>query len=473
MTNLPAEQQKAVALRDYLQSDHIKNQLSAALPKWLSADRLLRVIFGAALKNPKILDCTRESILRSVMECAQLGMEPILGRVYLVPYWNGAKKALECQLQVGYQGLVDLARRSDTIADVWGANVYENDDFDLSWGMERRLTHRPWFMDPDKRKKGESGEIIGAYVVWQLKDGTKHPEFMPIADIHKRREKSQAWRFAETGDPKKGGGKRDSIWHQWPEEQNLKTVIKHSAKLVPSSIEFMQAVEADNVVEGNGFMPAGFAGAEQISEQVRSRTEEAAEGIKQRIKNQEADVSRETEPEQSNDWEAWAKGWWSMRSGKWDDERDRPRTGFGKYVLDRLDQFKAAPNPYFRDAVDKWNKLYPDKPCPFSDDEPAQAHTEARAEERSSENEALSDSGGEPEAPDKYPPEVVEDEPEVRGALQKQWANAKVKNGQGRIEKVLELAVERGHLRPGVTSTVDLTARECWDLLTILKDEQF
>ena len=52
--------------------------------------------------------------------------------------------------------------------------------------------------------------------------------------------------WAETGEPKKGGGKRNSVWHEWPEEMNLKTVIKHSAKLVPASIEFMQAVQLDD-----------------------------------------------------------------------------------------------------------------------------------------------------------------------------------------------------------------------------------
>jgi recombination protein RecT len=243
---------RALSLKRYLNNDRIKNQIMEALPKWLSAERFLKVYFGAILRNPKILECTAESILQSAMFFAQLGLEPILGRAYLVPYLNTKNidgrwvKQYEVQAQVGYQGLIDLARRSDTIADVWGANVYENDLFDLSFGLDRALVHKPWFMDPEKRKRGESGECIGAYIVWQLKDGTKHPDFMPIHEIHKRRARSQAWAYAETGDPQKGGGKRDSVWHQWPEEMNLKTVIKHSSKLVPASIEFMQAVENDD-----------------------------------------------------------------------------------------------------------------------------------------------------------------------------------------------------------------------------------
>ena len=127
--DIAVQNQKAVALRDYMHGDGIKNQLASALPKWLSTDRLLRVVFTSVMKNPKLLECTRESILSSVMQCAQLGLEPILGRSYLIPYDNRKNingtwvKVPECQMQIGYQGLVDLARRTDTIADVWGQNV--------------------------------------------------------------------------------------------------------------------------------------------------------------------------------------------------------------------------------------------------------------------------------------------------------------------------------------------------------------
>lgn len=262
---LTVQQTRAVDLRSYLQSGHVKETLTQALPKWLSADRLLRIVFSSALRNPKLLECSQESILQSVMMCAQLGLEPILGRAYLIPYNNRKNingrwmTVPECQMQVGYQGLIDLARRSGSIADVWGAVVYENDDFNLDYGMDRGLRHKPWFMDADKRKANAPGDPIGAYVVWQLKDGTKHPDFMPIHEIYKRRDKSQSYTWAETGDPNKGGGKRDSVWHVWPEEMILKTVIKHSAKMVPSSIEFMQAIEMDTDAESGRMISNPFS----------------------------------------------------------------------------------------------------------------------------------------------------------------------------------------------------------------------
>jgi recombination protein RecT len=238
-TALTPAQQRAIDLRNYLGSDRVKEQIAAALPKWLSPDRFLRVIFGAALRNPKILECSIESILQSVMMCAQLGLEPILGRAHLIPYWNSKKRCFECQFQPGYQGLTDLARRSGLLNDVYSQVVYENDFFEIEYGTARRLTHRPAL-------SGDPGKPIGAYAVWEFRDGTKTFEFMPMRDIEKRRAVSQSYNFAETGDPQKGGGKKDSVWHIWFEDMTRKTVVKHSSKLVPSSIEFMEAVTVDD-----------------------------------------------------------------------------------------------------------------------------------------------------------------------------------------------------------------------------------
>lgn len=260
MTKKLTVREKAATFKDFLFDNERRKAFDMVIPNWLSTDRLLRVIFSSVIKNPKLLDCTKESILNSVMTCATLGLEPILGRAYLIPYNNSKYiadrwvKVLECQFQPGYQGLVDLARRSGTISDVQGRVVFENDDFDIAFERDVPYNHRPWYLSDAE----ESGSPIGAYVNWLLKDGTKHFEFMHITDIYKRRDKSQAYQWAESGDKTKGGGKKDSVWHLWEEEMILKTVIKHSSKMVPASIEFMQAVELDSTVDSTGRAPLSF-----------------------------------------------------------------------------------------------------------------------------------------------------------------------------------------------------------------------
>jgi len=244
--NLPALQQKAISLRDYLHTAQVKRTLQDALPAWLSADRLLRIVFTQSMKNPQILDCTKESLLSAIMNCAQLGLEPLLGRAYLIPYKNSKNmngrwvKVLECQFQPGYQGLVDLARRSGMVKDVFATPVYENDLFDIEYGTNRHITHKP-HLGPDP------GKPIGAYTVWELKDGTKAFEFMPLHEIYKRRARSQAYQYAEKNPNDKNA--QESPWIQWPEEMMRKTVVKHFSKLMPASVEFMQAIELDDAAE--------------------------------------------------------------------------------------------------------------------------------------------------------------------------------------------------------------------------------
>ena len=228
---LTVVQKNAIEFREYINKPQIKGQLAAALPKWLSPDRMLRVLMTEMMKNPKLFDCTRESVLSAVIQCAQLGLEPVLGRAYLVPYKS------VCQFIPGYQGLIDLARRSGTISDVYAEVVYDNDEFDLLLGSERKIHHRPYYLLGHE----DHGSPIGAYCIWILKDGTQHPSYMPINQIYKRRNASPSWKYS---------GEK-SIWGLWPEEMIKKTVVKHSAKFVPASIEFMEAVQVDNEIESS------------------------------------------------------------------------------------------------------------------------------------------------------------------------------------------------------------------------------
>jgi recombination protein RecT len=406
--------ERALSLKQYLGNEGIKAQIMAAAPKMLNGERFLKVFYGACLRNPKLLECTTESVLQAAMFFAQLGLEPILGRAYLVPYLNSKNidnrwvKQYEVQPQVGYQGLVDLARRSNTIADVWGACVYEADIFDLSYGMDRNLVHKPWYMDPEKRKQGQPGEMIGAYVVWQLKDGTKHPEYMPWHEIAKRRAKSQSYTWAETGDPKKGGGERDSVWHTWTEDMALKTVIKHSAKLVPASIEFMQAVEfddnADNGRSGQfagmvfddtprlpapaaepvdtAFSPTFTETAQKMSpvwpnpdfdkfvSATATGNNMSVEIFKAKvmaegkfadlwaafIRAQGASPAPKQEPAGGSEPPAWERSKWINLRG----------AGYADYITANLDSFRSAPSKITLEAKGKWINIYKgEKPWPL------------------------------------------------------------------------------------------------------------
>jgi len=247
-------QQKATSLRNYLKNEVIISQFEKALPKWLTPDRFLRVVFTSSMKNPKIFDCTRESILSSLMQCAQLGLEPIMGRAHLIPYRNsygtGENKTyrMELQFQAGYQGLIDLAMRTGEYAGISAHVVYEKDSFELKYGLDEDLVHIP--------SRPPRGNPIGAYTVWKTKDGSRNFSFMYIEEIYARhRDRSEGFKGAlktlEESKAKKWANYVSK--NPWLNEDLhamlKKSVIKSHSKFERASVDFMKAVELDNMAD--------------------------------------------------------------------------------------------------------------------------------------------------------------------------------------------------------------------------------
>jgi recombination protein RecT len=233
MTKELIVQEKINTVRKYINQPYILDQLKAALPSFLTPARFLRVFFTAMLRNPALLDCSKESMLSAMIESAQLGLEPILRKAALVPYGK------EVQFQPMYGGLIDLARRTGRIK-ITGHVVYEKDDFNIEYGTQDRLLHKPYMGN-------DPGVMIGAYTVWTFEDGFQTFLFMPAHEIYKVRATSKAWQKAQR-EPKNPNA-QETPWIQWEDQQWVKTVLKRHSKLQPCSIEMERAVELDNRVE--------------------------------------------------------------------------------------------------------------------------------------------------------------------------------------------------------------------------------
>lgn len=227
-TQLVTLKQKAADVRALLEAN--RQQIAMALPKHITADRMLRVAMTAVQRTPKLLDCTRESLFGAIVQAAQLGLEPdgITGRAYLIPYWNGSKKVSEAQFMPGYKGLLELARRSREISTIEARVVHANDRFAYQFGLNQKLEHTPV-------QSGEAGETTHVYVIARLKDGGAQFDVMTREDIEKIRKSSQA----------SGSGPWVTHW----DEMAKKTVLRRVCKLLPSSVELQQAVALDEAVE--------------------------------------------------------------------------------------------------------------------------------------------------------------------------------------------------------------------------------
>jgi recombination protein RecT len=91
------------------------------------------------------MQCTKASVLRAVVTSLAMGFEPdnSSGLAYLVPYKDKKANKVICQLIVGYRGFVQLALRSDQVADLAVYPVFEGDEFDIDRGRAQRIIHRP------------------------------------------------------------------------------------------------------------------------------------------------------------------------------------------------------------------------------------------------------------------------------------------------------------------------------------------
>jgi|SRR5690625_60482 len=216
---------KPQTIEDYLKQ--MAPAMQQALPKHLDVDRLMRLTMTTIRTTPELRDADVGSLLGGVMQAAQLGLEPgLLGQCYLLPFNNRKKGIKEVQFIIGYKGMIDLARRSGHIQSIYAHAVYENDEFEYELGLNPTLKHVPT-MDSNK------GDFIGSYAVAHFKDGGYQMQFMPKAEIEKRRQASP------------GGRSKYSPWNNYYEEMANKTVIRHMWKYLPISVEIQQAVAHD------------------------------------------------------------------------------------------------------------------------------------------------------------------------------------------------------------------------------------
>ena len=179
-TAVAKKEEKPKTIFDLIQLS--KKQFNNALPQHINTDRFVRIAITTIRLNPKLAKCNPESLIGALMVSAQLGLEPgTLGQCYLIPFENKKAGTVECQFQIGYKGLIELLRRSGQLSDIYSYTVYENDDFNIEYGLSRTLVHKPNFTD--------RGEIKGFYAVAILKDGAKAFEYMTKDEITKHEEK--------------------------------------------------------------------------------------------------------------------------------------------------------------------------------------------------------------------------------------------------------------------------------------------
>lgn len=203
-------------------------EFQKALGRAIPAEKFVRIALTSFQKTPGLLECSEVSILGSLMESAQMGLEPDGVHAALVPY----KKT--CKLMPMYQGLVHLAWNSGLIKKIKAEVVREKDDFaiDLSADDEitRHLPHWP---------TGEAGDLVAVYAIATMTNGGKPTVVMDRDQVIAIRDKS-----ASTSS-------RDSPWNDKQAEPAMwkKTALRQLCKLLPKSPELRRALMLEDQAE--------------------------------------------------------------------------------------------------------------------------------------------------------------------------------------------------------------------------------
>ncbi len=222
-TKLPVKQNPD-GFRNFLNSK--TNLIRNVAAAHLSPDRITKIVFNSVMKTPRLMDCSMESIFRCVLQSAELGLEPggATNQAYLVPYSN------TCTLIPSYQGLIELAFRSDQISTIRANVVYQGDKFDYEEGLIPLLKHVPaWDAVRDPKM------ITHAYCVVKMKDGGVLFDVMTRGEVDAIRSRSKA----------SGSGP----WTTDFAEMAKKTVTRRCLKYAPKSVEMQKAFAVSDAVD--------------------------------------------------------------------------------------------------------------------------------------------------------------------------------------------------------------------------------
>lgn len=216
------------SMQQYIKT--MEGEIAKALPAVITPERFTRMVLSAISVNPKLAECSPKSFLGAMMTAAQLGVEPntALGQAYLLPFRNHG--VMECQFQLGYKGLIDLAYRSGEVSIIQAHAVYENDEFSYELGMDPQLKHIP--------AKSNRGKAVAYYAMFKTKDGGYGFEVMSIEDVQ-----NHAKRYSKSF----GNGP----WQSNFDEMAKKTVLKKVLKYAPLKSDFVRGVAQDESIKTN------------------------------------------------------------------------------------------------------------------------------------------------------------------------------------------------------------------------------
>lgn len=226
ITNAVAKQSTGTDIKSLITK--YETQFGKAIPEscGLTPERFVRVALTAMTTNPKLASCSKQSLMGAMLNCSALGMtfNDSLGRAYLIPYGS------DCQFQLSYKGLIELAYRSGNIDKIEAHAVHANDTFEVEYGTNEHIKFIP-------KLNGDRGEVYCYFAMYKTKIGGTSFEVMTKAEAEEHKRK-----YSKASRP-------DTPWNTAFDEMAKKTVLKKLLKTCSLEPSLAKAVNTDETVK--------------------------------------------------------------------------------------------------------------------------------------------------------------------------------------------------------------------------------
>lgn len=215
-TGTVATPQKTATIQSLMNSPAVMSKISKCLGTEKKAAAFASSVISIATGSTLLRNCNPTTILGAAMVAATLDLPivPTLGMAYIVPYKG------QCQFQIGYKGLIELAERSGVFRNIIDEAVYEG-----QLVRKNKFTGE-YVFDEDAKK---SDNVIGYMARFDLTNGFSKTIYWSKEEVEKH-----AKRFSQAYS--KGYA---SPWTTDYDAMARKTVLKALfSKYAPKSISY-------------------------------------------------------------------------------------------------------------------------------------------------------------------------------------------------------------------------------------------
>jgi recombination protein RecT len=243
------------------------------LPSNYSAENALKSAYLILLETktkdgkPVLEACTKESIANSLLKMVVWGLSPLKKQCDFIAYGN----KLQCDPE--YTGNIVLAKRYGGLREINANAVFRGDEFvfenDVQTGRKKVAKHTQTL------ETFGSKEIIGAYAVMVLEDGTVKTEIMTMQQIR------QAW--------EQGATRGNSPAHKnFPDQMAIRTVINRACKLLIRGSDDAILYSDSKDVQDAEYTDVSDIVADEIAEKANAGAPVSMDGDTQPVQEQPA-----------------------------------------------------------------------------------------------------------------------------------------------------------------------------------------